>query len=102
MLMEANIPILPFKDIPDFKQVMLYKKYLKYIPPEFQQNELYRKPTNEVVACVTEDNSARKEQRKQKSKNCRVRYTITFFKITLNNFQFINFLISFKKFKKYY
>jgi hypothetical protein len=52
---------LPFKEIPEFKQVMLYRNYRKFFPPE-HQDEICPKPSDEVLKLARRaDEKERKE-----------------------------------------
>jgi hypothetical protein len=56
---------LPFKGIPEFKQVMLYRNYRKFIPPK-HQDEICPKPSDEVLKRQKDDQKNRLDAKKAK------------------------------------
>jgi hypothetical protein len=55
---------LPFKGVPEFKQVQLYKSYRKFIPKEYQ-DEMCPKPSDEVLKRQKEDQKRRVYEKKE-------------------------------------
>jgi hypothetical protein len=56
---------IPFKGIPEFKQVQLYRNYRKFIPPAFQ-DEICPKPSDEVLKRQKDDQKRRADEKKEK------------------------------------
>jgi hypothetical protein len=56
---------LPFKGIPEFKQVQLYRNYRKFIPAEFK-DEICPKPSDEVLKRQKDDQKRRADEKKEK------------------------------------
>jgi hypothetical protein len=56
---------LPFKGIPEFKQVQLFNNYRKFIPPEFK-DEICPRPSAEVLKRQKDDQKVRADKKKEK------------------------------------
>ena len=52
------------KACPGYKQVMMHKNYLTFVPQEYNTDELYCKPSNEMSKAEEEDQKQRKQYKK--------------------------------------
>ena len=59
LLLGYELTNLPFKGIPEYKQVLLHFKYRQHVDPRHHNNLLYRRPTNEVLEREKKDQSGR-------------------------------------------
>lgn len=57
---------LKYKGLPGYKQVLMHDKYRHYVPPEFHDDELYRKPSKDVLDAEEIDQKERKQRKKIK------------------------------------
>jgi hypothetical protein len=55
-----------YKGLPGYKQVLLHKSYIGFVPQEYHSDPLYQKPSSEVLKAEAEDQKSRKEYKKMK------------------------------------
>ena len=63
-LQSASLEVILGKGIPEFKQVQLYKNYRRFVPPLYQNDKLYDKPSDEILNRVKDDTKEKKTRRK--------------------------------------
>jgi hypothetical protein len=65
-LSEAELlDVIPFKGVPEFKQVQMYKNFRQFLPPEFQ-NITCPKPSDDVLKRQKDDQKQRVQNKKRK------------------------------------
>ena len=66
LLSEAELlDVIPFKGVPEFKQVQMYKNFRQFLPPEFQ-NITCPKPSDDVLKRQKDDQKQRVQNKKRK------------------------------------
>jgi hypothetical protein len=55
-----------YKGLPGYKQILLYKSYIAFVPLQYHSDDLYQKPSKETVAAEKLDQKERKEYKKMK------------------------------------
>ena len=63
-LQSTSLEVILGKGIPEFKQVQLYKNYRRFVPPLYQNDKLYDKPSDEILNRVKDDTKEKKTRRK--------------------------------------
>jgi hypothetical protein len=67
-LSEADLlDVIPFKGVPEFKQVQMYKNFRQFLPPEYK-DITYPRPSDEVSMKRQKDDQAEAGSPKQKKK----------------------------------
>lgn len=58
--------IIEYKGLPGYKQVLLYEKYRPFVPVQFHKDDLYKKPTKQLLDEEKKDQKERKVYKKEK------------------------------------
>ena len=55
-----------YKGLPGYKQVLLHKNYISFVPQQYHSDPLYQKPSKEVLEAEEKDQKQRKAYKKMK------------------------------------
>jgi len=55
-----------YSGLPGYKQIQMCKNYFQFIPLQYHSDELYKKPSEEVLEAEAKDQKRRKEYKKRK------------------------------------
>ena len=59
---------LLYPGLPGYKQILLYKSYIRYVPKQYHSDPLYKKPTKDVLEAEEADQKKRKASKREKKK----------------------------------
>ena len=68
-LRQLQAPTVVYKGLPGYKQVLLHKNYIGFVPQQFHGDALYTKPSDEVLKAEEEDQKQRKSYKKMKKES---------------------------------
>ncbi len=63
---QIYLDVIPFKGVPEFKQVQMYKTYRQFLPPEYQDLTCPKQPSNDVLKRQKDDQTQRAQNKRRK------------------------------------
>jgi hypothetical protein len=61
-----------YKGLPGYKQVLMHEKYLPFLPHQYHSDDLYKKPSEEVLKSEKEDEDQRRKYKTMRRKDSKL------------------------------
>jgi hypothetical protein len=68
LLTDMQPETIVYKGLPGYKQVLMHKNYIGFVPPQYHTDTLYKKPSKEVLEAEELDQKQRREYKKKHKK----------------------------------
>ena len=69
MLASLNPERVLYKGLPGYKQILLYRSYISFVPIQYHSDALYQKPSKETLDAEKLDQKERKAYKKMKKES---------------------------------